>query len=160
MTPEIKTTAVSYVVGFMFSTDLMKVALIRKLKPAWQQGKLNGVGGKIEQGESGFAAMCREFAEETGYKTTIEEWGHFAEMFGDNDGGEGAFKVDFYAAITGDIGLLRSTTQEQIEIVPTAYLSPMSFGVVENIPWLVSLAVDYMRDGRPCFVTAAYPKWR
>lgn len=40
-----------YVLGFMFSTEDrgQKVALIKKLKPKWQAGLLNGIGGKIEQ---------------------------------------------------------------------------------------------------------------
>lgn len=59
-----------YVVGFLFNSitpDVgQKVVLIRKNKPDWQRGKLNGVGGKIEPGENAFNAMVREFEEETG----------------------------------------------------------------------------------------------
>ena len=35
-----------YVVGFMFSPDKQFVALIRKNRPEWQAGKLNGIAGK------------------------------------------------------------------------------------------------------------------
>jgi hypothetical protein len=38
-----------YVCGFMFANDFTEVALIRKNKPEWQRGKLNGIGGKVEQ---------------------------------------------------------------------------------------------------------------
>jgi 8-oxo-dGTP pyrophosphatase MutT (NUDIX family) len=34
------------------STRQIEVLLIEKQKPAWQRGKLNGVGGKIEPGEN------------------------------------------------------------------------------------------------------------
>lgn len=34
----------------------------------WDPGKLNGIGGKVEQSEEFFAANCRETFEETGYK--------------------------------------------------------------------------------------------
>jgi 8-oxo-dGTP diphosphatase len=37
-----------YVLGFMFSSDHSEVALIRKRKPEWQRGKLNGIGGKCD----------------------------------------------------------------------------------------------------------------
>ena len=37
------------------------VVLTHKNRPAWQAGKLNGVGGKIELLESPVAAMVREF---------------------------------------------------------------------------------------------------
>ena len=55
-----------YCLGFAFTVD-GSVALIRKAKPAWQAGKLNGVGGKIEDFDPSPAhAMTREFIEETG----------------------------------------------------------------------------------------------
>ena len=38
-----------YVAGFMFSEDRRLVALIRKSKPEWQKGKLNGIGEKAQQ---------------------------------------------------------------------------------------------------------------
>lgn len=49
---------------------------IRKNKPAWQAGKLNLVGGKIENLEDPCSAGYRELAEETGlWATTMEEVG-------------------------------------------------------------------------------------
>jgi hypothetical protein len=38
---------VEYVVGFAFDTD-GRVALIRKNRPEWQAGRLNGIGGHVE----------------------------------------------------------------------------------------------------------------
>lgn len=61
-----------YVLGFLFSEDSDYVVLIHKNRPDWQKGKLNGVGGKIEPGESMYAAMRREFLEETG--VDIPDW--------------------------------------------------------------------------------------
>jgi len=43
-----------------------EVLLVTKNKPAWQKGKLNLVGGKIEVGEDSSQAAKREFEEETG----------------------------------------------------------------------------------------------
>ena len=40
----------------------------------WQAGLLNGIGGKIEDGEAPIEALVREFAEETGVQTSAEEW--------------------------------------------------------------------------------------
>jgi 8-oxo-dGTP diphosphatase len=42
----------TYACGFLFSLDRTRVLLIRKRRPAWQAGRLNGVGGKIEPGET------------------------------------------------------------------------------------------------------------
>ena len=40
-----------YVVGFAFSADMSRVLLIRKNRPLWMAGKLNGIGGRAEHGE-------------------------------------------------------------------------------------------------------------
>jgi 8-oxo-dGTP diphosphatase len=63
-----------YVVGFIFNKDLTQVLLIHKNRPEWQAGKLNGPGGKIEEGENGTKAVRREIEEETGLKTDNSDW--------------------------------------------------------------------------------------
>ena len=58
-----------YVVGFLFDPTLSKVVLVRKQRPEWQKGLLNGVGGKVGDhipGETPEQAMHREFQEEAG----------------------------------------------------------------------------------------------
>ena len=40
---------INYVLGF--ATDGQQIVLIRKNKPDYMKGKLNGIGGKIEQSE-------------------------------------------------------------------------------------------------------------
>jgi 8-oxo-dGTP diphosphatase len=37
-----------YCVGYLFNDDGSKLALILKQHPAWQKGKWNGIGGKLE----------------------------------------------------------------------------------------------------------------
>src|SRR5271166_671287 len=63
-----------YVVGFLFDPTLSKVVLIRKVKPDWQKGLLNGVGGKVGDvlaKETTLDAMHREFKEETGVEGLV-----------------------------------------------------------------------------------------
>lgn len=67
-----------WVVGFMFDEAAERVVLVRKNRPEWQKGRFNGVGGKVEPGESPHEAMDREFGEETGVTTT--GWHHFASL--------------------------------------------------------------------------------
>lgn len=43
------------------------VLLVLKDKPEWQRGRLNLVGGKVEDGETPQQAAIRELAEETGF---------------------------------------------------------------------------------------------
>lgn len=87
-----------YVLGFMFNKHKTQVVLINKLKPEWQKGLLNGLGGKIEPDEvnkSSKFAMSREFQEETGVQTDPEKWQEFAMMDCGNDdkSGMGSAKV-------------------------------------------------------------------
>jgi 8-oxo-dGTP diphosphatase len=70
----------AYVLGFAFNTIGDKVALIRKNKPDWQKGFLNGIGGKIEKDESKRSAMVREFEEECGIKTSTYYWCYYGDM--------------------------------------------------------------------------------
>lgn len=77
-----------YVLGFIFDSykvgdkqeRFVSVLLERKQRPAWQAGKLNGVGGKIELGESPFEAMHRECKEET--TLDIRDWVEYGEIVG------------------------------------------------------------------------------
>lgn len=64
----------NYVLGFLFSPDLESVALILKNRPAFLEGKLNGIGGHVEEDESPMSAVIREFEEETGLATAREDW--------------------------------------------------------------------------------------
>jgi len=71
-----------YVVGFMINREAQLVLMIRKNRPEFQKGKWNGIGGKIEPGETPLTAMVREFEEESGVRTTPERWQHTLTMTG------------------------------------------------------------------------------
>lgn len=64
-----------YVIGFCFLPDSSCV-LIHKVKPDWQVGLVNGLGGSIEPGETIYQAMVREFQEECGVVTDEDQWEH------------------------------------------------------------------------------------
>jgi 8-oxo-dGTP diphosphatase len=146
-----------YVVGFMFNVQRTHVALILKEKPAWQRGKFNGVGGKIELGESALEAMVREFREETGHETNPETWLHYCNMSGgSNDGAGGGFEIGFFCCY-GDIDALRSTESEKLSLIPIDYITPLWPRAIENVPWLIGLALDHLQDGRPKFTVSVYP---
>ena len=67
-----------YVCGFLFDHGGKSIALIRKKRPLWQAGYMNGVGGRIEAGEKPFDAMQREFNEEVGMR--LSGWKHFCTL--------------------------------------------------------------------------------
>ena len=53
----------NYVIGLIFD-DKNRVLLINKLRPDWQKGYYNGIGGKVEENETFMKAMIRETKEE------------------------------------------------------------------------------------------------
>lgn len=117
-----------YVCGFLFRGS--EVCLIRKTKPAWQAGLLNGVGGKIEEGESALNAMVREFEEEAG--VVVTEWREFAVM----EWGFGS--VTFFSSTTPAVP--RSMTEEFVDWFESSRLHEIA--VVSNLRWLIPLALD------------------
>lgn len=70
-----------YCAGFAFDVD--KVLLIRKVKPKWQEGLLNGIGGSVEPYDLSIQhSQQREFYEETGLETDYPNWTQFdTEVF-------------------------------------------------------------------------------
>src|SRR5436309_3669493 len=94
-------TMQGYVCGFLFSPDRRRVLLIRKRRPAWQAGRLNGVGGKIEPGEGPGQAMRREFREEAGLD--VADWQPAVELTGSD------WRGTFFRAF-GDVDAARTMT--------------------------------------------------
>lgn len=125
-----------YCCGFMFNDDYSEVLLIRKNKPEWQQGKLNGIGGKLEEGETYRCAMVREFAEETGVYTEIDAWSHVCDLSGDD------WCVSFWWS-TGDLSVAKSMTDEQVCLEKTRNLPS---NIIPNLKWLIPLAMDRTTD--------------
>lgn len=126
----------NYVAGFLFNPEKTKVALILKTKPEWQKGKLNAIGGKIEEyDESPLAAMIREFREETDF--SFEDWREFCVL--NFRGGE----VHFFMGIVENLYLLRTVEEE--EIVIKDIISGSLSGnepALSNLSWLIPLALD------------------
>jgi 8-oxo-dGTP diphosphatase len=100
----------NYTVGFLFNTDGDRVALIRKLRPEWQKGLLNGIGGHVESGETRLEAMHREFREETGLEGL--DWHRYMTLYTIEPE---AAQIGFFYAI-GDPCEAESVTDEQIEV--------------------------------------------
>jgi 8-oxo-dGTP diphosphatase len=129
----------NYVVGFLFSPDSSYVVLIQKLKPDWQRGKLNGVGGLIEEGETPHEAMVREFREETGYE--FRDWKSFLTM--DILVPEQVRLFFFRGRLSNETNAtdIRSVTDEQVSWFATAGLQFLgSDRIIPNLKWLIPLA--------------------
>lgn len=122
------------VLGFYWSEG--KVVLIRKARPAWQAGRLNGVGGHVEPtDESPQHAMAREMREEAGIETGHYEWRLFATMRCEEE----EWEVLCYHAVGGQLPRVMNTDE------PAGLYSrdiSRRFAVVENLDWLLHLSLD------------------
>jgi len=128
----------------MFSEDRWDVCLIRKNRPAWQAGKYNGVGGKIEPAdEYPAAAMSREFQEETGVFTNPQDWDNFLLMRCDKEskipGSSDPFEIYFFRAFSIQIENTATTTDEPIA---TFLAEDLPENKVPNLKWLVPMALN------------------
>lgn len=130
-----------YVVGFVMDEAAECVALIQKRRPAWQRGKWNGLGGKVEPGETERAAISREVLEEAGIDLPPESWDAVAALNADG------VRVAFYFARTS---LLESMTSRTDEIVDIYRLSELpSLDLVENVPFVIALALHGSNLAKP-----------
>lgn len=132
-----------YVVGFMMNSSLDFVALIRKERPEWQAGKLNGIGGKVEEGENPYDAMYREFREETGVDVYTDpavnpHWKLFC-ILGIGDLGRPGSLGEVYCYWTTGFTPLTSVTDEKVDWVEVASLSDRQ-DTIPNLRWLVQMA--------------------
>lgn len=121
-----------YVLGFAFTTD-GRVALIRKIKPAWQAGKLNGIGGKVEADEDSVSAMVREFREETGVSTPPQAWQFRGRMFGEN------WSVFVYTCTLEVIKNVRTMEEERVFLVDLDNTDCLTMNTIENVHALIQL---------------------
>jgi len=117
------------VLGFAFDPSSGKVALIKKIKPAWQCGRINGVGGKVEPSETPAQAIVREFREETSLQIDGDKWEHVFTFF------ENGWGVWVYRARV-DLSHIRSPEEEKVELYDPTDL-PVS--VMSNLRWIVPL---------------------
>jgi len=137
------------VVGYLVDPTLNLVMLILKQRPEWMRGLYNGVGGKIEPGESPLQTMERECLEESGLVTRWDtgEWEAVARL--DTPNG----RIFVFAAIgTPTDGA--TTTDEEIIVANVAALPP---SIVPNVRWLIPLALQTLRGERaPATLVATY----
>ena len=126
---------IDFVAGFMFTADKRKVALVTKNRPEWQKGFLNGIGGKVEAFDANnAAAICREFEEEAGVKTTPEEWQQFAKLEV-----VGLGYVNFFRAFSDKAQNIHACTDEEVGLYDAENLPE---NLISNLRWLIPMSLD------------------
>lgn len=119
------------------------VVLIRKNRPEWQAGKLNGVGGHVEDTETYQDCMVREFKEEAGILVPKYNWTRFVIIRSP------AWTVAFFRATVESFDGIETKTDETI-VFADAFNLPSD--TVPNVQWLVPMA----RVNEPMSVVVDY----
>lgn len=145
--------SIEYCVGFLFSDAKTHVALIKKNKPEWQKGRYNGVGGKIEAGETPLEAQVREFEEETGVVTFEQDWELFMSLEAFNPRVSQSAVVHFFRGFAPEEFLrrARTTTDEEVRVARLNTLdfnSELGFPTMANLRWVIPMALGMDREPR------------
>ncbi len=120
-----------YVLGFIFTGDKQKVLLVEKQNPEWQKGRFNGIGGKIEEGETAEEAMEREAMEEIGVPYN---WEHALTFTC-----PGGTVYVFTAFVHPQTYIsYKQKEAEKLGIYPTANLPDK---VMSNVRWIIPLCL-------------------
>lgn len=130
-----------YVCGFLFDKYRNNVVVIQKNRPEWQKGLFNGVGGKIEYGETSLQAMQREFKEEAGLN--IDDWTEFCIY--ENLNGE---TIHFFYSVAIDKVNVYSVTDEAISLMSIEHLFNKYYPVISSLRWLIPMALELLFFGK------------
>lgn len=144
------------VVGFAFDLKNNHLVLVVKDHPQWMAGKLNGVGGKIEAGETPKQAMVREFFEEAGVPSLEDSW----QLFHYEQRDDGA-KIHFFAADLFGVGnWVRNMTSEPVEVLRIDSWQKgqyRDYPQLYNIEYLVPMALAFLRHPEHRYTVNTHP---
>ena len=127
-----------YTVGFVFNATLDRVLLMHKLKPEWQAGKLNGLGGKIEEGEDALACIVREIQEESNLVTQKSAWKEIGILHG-VDG-----EVIFFGLVYSGPESAAQNSEE--ETIAWYDVEALPANIVPNLAWLIPITLSKLKN--------------
>ncbi len=121
---------IGYTICFIRSQD--QLLMLNRQKPP-NMGLWNGVGGKIEPGESPYQAVLREVEEETGLRLSTVRFSGLITWGGRFDEIQGGMYV-YLAEVDGPMDPPEQTPEGILAWKPLAWvLDPENKGVVSNI---------------------------
>ena len=121
----------AFVLALLYSVDRRHVVLMRRTRPAWQAGRVNALGGRLQPGESAVAAARREVREECG--VDVAEWREVLVW-------EDAEYVMHVMRGVSELALEARTIEDQEVFLADVRALPDN--VIDNLRWLVPLALD------------------
>ena len=134
--------------GFVFDPLFQQVVLIQKNRPEWQKGDINGLGGKCEGTETFTHCIAREVKEEAGIWIPSQNWRKHAQLKWEN------WNVTVFAAVfVGDLKQVQSVTDE---VVAWYSVLALPSSVKKNLPWLIPMGIDALKNNELKLITAVY----
>jgi 8-oxo-dGTP diphosphatase len=127
-----------YVIVFLFGLGRDTLLLIRKNRPDWQAGKLNGLGGKVEKDETLCEAVIREVKEECGVQLRNYEL-EFIERIPRDEKPKGCknHEIIVFAAVA-NLSQWSKTTDEEPVLIDIKELFTRNHDFVHNVSRLAS----------------------
>jgi 8-oxo-dGTP diphosphatase len=121
----------AFVLALLYSVDRRHVVLMRRMRPAWQAGRVNALGGRLQPGESAAAVARREVREECG--VDVAEW---REVLVWDD-------AEYVMHVMRGVSeqALEARTIEDQEVF-LADVRALPHNVIDNLRWLVPFALD------------------
>ena len=123
-----------YTLGFIFDKKCKHVLLIHKQKPKWQKGKINGVGGKCEAGETTEGCIRREVQEETRLDIPEESWAYVGTIH-QEVGDVGVLVTRYHGSMAHAV----TNDHEEIEWFD---ISKLPDNAMSNLHWLIPLSLE------------------
>ena len=137
-----------YVLAFIFDASLEKVLLIHKSRPEWQKGKINGIGGKVEDAESEIAAIVRETKEETDLIIGEEKFVHLGKMSSEE------WIVEIFICIyQGSMADAKSIEDQHVEWFS---VNNLPVNVLDNLRWLIPLSLTKLSNNQVKKIEVTY----
>jgi 8-oxo-dGTP diphosphatase len=121
----------SYVLALLFTLDRRRVVLVDKMRPAWQAGRVNALGGKLQAGESAVDAARREVREEAG--VDVARWEDVL-VWRDREYTMTVVRAFDDAAVQAHTAEDQRVFVTEVERLPNA--------VIDNLRWIIPLALD------------------
>ena len=152
-----KVENIKYTVGFVFDKDLKRVLLITKNKsPKGLEGKmiglLNGLGGKLEVGETIHQGISREVKEECDLNIPPEKWINYCNL-----NAKFGYVYCFYAIVDSFThsfkNIYKSNESEVVgdywlyseETMDTCHENYTILPHMPNIDWLIPMALNHYK---------------
>ena len=155
---------IEYVLCVVVDKEHKTVVLIHKLKPEFQNGKLNCPGGKVEQADydafftddnfsnyvmnpnrTSFGAVesaRREFFEEAGVNSVPSTWKHVITMHSsDLNSNSDKDNWEMYICFndTLDLSQVKTMETEKVEIFA---IDALPKNIMTNLKWIIPLCLD------------------